>query len=108
MPFSSTWYDDTWQLPCLSVSKDHGMTWGTPRMIAPPGVKATTFPSTDAGSPGASRHQALPTATCTKPDSCSTRRVGGISAASGEHGTGPVLSQHEARCRRRGAPPLPS
>ncbi|HUR13326.1 MAG TPA: sialidase family protein [Mycobacteriales bacterium] len=157
-----TWYDDTYQLPYLSVSKDHGVTWTKPRMIAPPGVKATNFPTIDAGTPGRIAltfpgtrsadandvtrpwhsyvvvstnalstnptflsvvanpggladpvHRgdcqrrcgrmydfldvvvapdaggtvwATATDTCTTLDSCSTKRVGGFSGASGEHG----------------------
>ncbi len=46
------WYDDTYKLPYLSVSKDHGQSWSTPRMIAPPGVQAVDFPSIDAGTAG--------------------------------------------------------
>jgi hypothetical protein len=47
-----TWYDDAHRLPYLTVSRDHGTTWSTPRMIAPPGVKASWFPIVDVGDPG--------------------------------------------------------
>jgi len=47
-----TWYDAEHRLPYLTVSKDHGDTWSTPRMIAPPGVKAGWFPVVDVGDPG--------------------------------------------------------
>jgi hypothetical protein len=46
------WYDEAHRLPYLTVSKDHGDTWSTPRMIAPPGVKASWFPVVDVGDPG--------------------------------------------------------
>lgn len=46
------WQDDKHHLPYLAVSRDHGATWSAPRMIAPPGVKETNFPSIDAGSAG--------------------------------------------------------
>jgi hypothetical protein len=34
------------------VSRDHGRHWGTPIMIAPPGVNETNFPTIDVGDPG--------------------------------------------------------
>jgi hypothetical protein len=45
------WQDDN-KLPWLSVSKDHGTTWGEPMMVAPPGVKETEFPVMEAGDAG--------------------------------------------------------
>jgi hypothetical protein len=39
-------------LPYLSISKDHGEHWSVPRMIAPPGVHETNFPTIDVGDPG--------------------------------------------------------
>jgi len=39
-------------LPYLSISKDHGEHWSTPRMIAPPGVHEVNFPTIDVGDPG--------------------------------------------------------
>ncbi len=47
-----TWYDEKFRLPYLSVSRDHGVTWTKPRMIAPPGVSAVNFPTIDVGDPG--------------------------------------------------------
>ena len=47
-----TWYDAKHRLPYLTTSRDHGTTWSTPRMIAPPGVKAGWFPMVDVGDPG--------------------------------------------------------
>jgi hypothetical protein len=47
-----TWYDDKHKLPYLTTSKDHGVTWSAPRMIAPPGVQAGWFPVVDVGDPG--------------------------------------------------------
>ncbi|MDX6220248.1 MAG: hypothetical protein QOJ48_1929 [Frankiales bacterium] len=38
--------------PYLVVSRDHGRHWGTPIMIAPPGVNETNFPTIDVGDPG--------------------------------------------------------
>ena len=46
------WYDSTFQLPWLSVSKDHGRSWGAPLMVAPPGVADANFPMVAAGEPG--------------------------------------------------------
>jgi hypothetical protein len=46
------WWDDTYRLPYLAVSKNHGVSWSRPRMIAPPGVQAVNFPTIDAGSAG--------------------------------------------------------
>lgn len=46
------WQDGTYSLPYLSISRDHGGTWSTPMMIAPPGVQATDFPTIDVGDPG--------------------------------------------------------
>jgi hypothetical protein len=46
------WYDDKYKLPYLVVSKDHGVTWTKPRMIAPPGVQAVDFPTIDVGTRG--------------------------------------------------------
>ncbi len=47
-----TWWDDEDHLPYMAVSKDHGKTWGTPLMIAPPGVRQVNFPSIDAAGKG--------------------------------------------------------
>jgi hypothetical protein len=38
--------------PYLVISRDHGSHWGTPMMIAPPGVVETNFPTIDVGDPG--------------------------------------------------------
>jgi hypothetical protein len=46
------WWDGQRRLPWMSVSTDHGRTWGEPLMIAPPGVKESNFPVIDAGAPG--------------------------------------------------------
>lgn len=47
-----TWFDAKHHLPYLAISKDHGEHWGTPIMIAPPGVTETNFPTIDVGDPG--------------------------------------------------------
>jgi photosystem II stability/assembly factor-like uncharacterized protein len=47
-----TWWDDLHRLPYLSVSRDHGKTWGPSMMIAPPGVHEVNWPTIDAGDPG--------------------------------------------------------
>lgn len=39
-------------LPYLGVSTDHGQSWRTPIMVAPPGVTATSFPAVYAGAEG--------------------------------------------------------
>ena len=46
------WYGGAHALPYLSISRDHGEHWSTPRMIAPPGVRETNFPTIDVGDPG--------------------------------------------------------
>ena len=46
------WQDDRFNLPYMAVSRDHGQTWSTPVMVAPPGVRVTNFPILDAGDPG--------------------------------------------------------
>jgi hypothetical protein len=46
------WWDTTNNLPYLSSSTDHGVTWSTPRMIAPPGVFEVNFPTITAGDAG--------------------------------------------------------
>ena len=46
------WYDGRELLPYLSVSRDHGKTWGKPMMIAPPGVHDVNFPEIVAGDAG--------------------------------------------------------
>ncbi|HET7746834.1 MAG TPA: sialidase family protein, partial [Vicinamibacteria bacterium] len=46
------WWDGARRLPYLSVSRDHGMTWGTPLMIAPPEVNEVNFPTMAAGDAG--------------------------------------------------------
>jgi hypothetical protein len=46
------WWDDVHRLPYLSSSTNHGMTWSTPRMIAPPGVYEVNFPTITAGDAG--------------------------------------------------------
>lgn len=48
----AVWQDGTFRLPFLSVSKDHGMTWSTPIMMAPPGVHEVNFPTIAAGDAG--------------------------------------------------------
>jgi hypothetical protein len=48
----AVWQDGTFRLPFLSVSKDHGMTWSTPIMFAPPGVHEVNFPTIAAGDAG--------------------------------------------------------
>ena len=48
----ATWQDDKHNLPYLAVSRNHGKTWSTPVMIAPPGVRTTNFPTLDVGSTG--------------------------------------------------------
>lgn len=45
------WPDDEMR-PWLSISRDHGDTWETPMMIAPPGVNEVNFPTVDAGDEG--------------------------------------------------------
>ena len=47
-----TWWDDVHHLPYLSISRDHGQTWSTPLMIAPPGVQEVNFPAIAAGDAG--------------------------------------------------------
>ena len=44
--------DDANGLPYLSVSRDHGATWSTPVMVAPPDVRETGMLTLTAGSPG--------------------------------------------------------
>jgi hypothetical protein len=46
------WWDDVNRLPYLSFSTNHGMTWSTPRMVAPPGVFEVNFPTITAGDSG--------------------------------------------------------
>ncbi len=46
------WFDPKDRLPYLSVSTDHGRTWGVPLMIAPPGVHEVNFPAIIAGDRG--------------------------------------------------------
>jgi hypothetical protein len=48
----AVWQDGTFRLSFLSVSKDHGLTWSTPIMMAPPGVHELNFPTITAGDPG--------------------------------------------------------
>lgn len=45
-------WQGSFRLPYLSVSTDHGQTWSTPVMIAPPGVHEVNFPTIVAGDPG--------------------------------------------------------
>jgi hypothetical protein len=46
------WMDAKFKLPYLAISTDHGVSWSTPRMIAPLGVLATSMPTLAAGAPG--------------------------------------------------------
>lgn len=46
------WFDERFTLPFLAVSRDHGMTWGKPIMIAPPGVREVGWPTVAAGDAG--------------------------------------------------------
>lgn len=47
-----TWFDEKYTLPFLAVSRDHGLTWGKPIMIAPPGVREVGWPTVAAGEKG--------------------------------------------------------
>lgn len=47
-----TWFDSRDRLPYLAVSTDHGTTWSTPLMIAPPGVHEVNLPTLIAGDAG--------------------------------------------------------
>jgi len=47
-----TWNDATNRLPYLSHSTDHGRTWSTPVMIAPPGVRQVNWTTIVAGDRG--------------------------------------------------------
>jgi hypothetical protein len=46
------WWDAEERLPWLSISTDHGVTWGEPMMVAPPGVAEVNFPVLEAGEEG--------------------------------------------------------
>lgn len=46
------WFEAEQRLPYLSISRDHGATWSTPLMIAPPGVHDVNFPMITAGDEG--------------------------------------------------------
>lgn len=46
------WFDERFTLPFLAISRDHGMTWGKPIMIAPPGVREVGWPTVAAGDAG--------------------------------------------------------
>lgn len=48
----AVWFDDADRLPYLATSTDHGQTWSTPLMFAPPGVFEVNFPTLAAGDPG--------------------------------------------------------
>jgi photosystem II stability/assembly factor-like uncharacterized protein len=47
-----TWFGKDDLLPYMSVSRNHGRSWGPALLIAPPGVAAVNFPSIDAADPG--------------------------------------------------------
>ena len=47
-----TWFGKDDLLPYMSVSRNHGRTWGPALLIAPPGVAAVNYPSIDASDPG--------------------------------------------------------
>ena len=46
------WWDAENRLPWLAVSTDHGLTFGEPMMVAPPGVQEVNFPVLVAGAEG--------------------------------------------------------
>jgi hypothetical protein len=48
----AVWVDDRHDLPYLSTSTDHGRTWSSPLMIAPPGVREVQFATVAAGDRG--------------------------------------------------------
>jgi hypothetical protein len=48
----AVWQDRAYRLVFLSASTDHGRTWSTPIMMAPPGVREVNFPTIVAGDPG--------------------------------------------------------
>jgi hypothetical protein len=48
----AAWFDPRDRLPYLATSTDHGSTWSTPLMIAPPGVHEVNFPAIAAGDRG--------------------------------------------------------
>lgn len=45
------WPDDEMR-PWLSISRDHGRSWETPMLVAPPGVSESNFPTVSAGGEG--------------------------------------------------------
>lgn len=47
-----TWQGEADRLPYVAVSRDHGRTWGTPIMVAPPGVVEVNFPAIAGGDAG--------------------------------------------------------
>ncbi len=48
----AVWQDQENRLPYLAISRNHGSTWSTPLMIAPPGVHEVNFPTIAAGDAG--------------------------------------------------------
>lgn len=48
----AVWWDQKYLLPFLSISRDHGAHWSTPRMVAPPGVTQVNFVTVGAGGEG--------------------------------------------------------
>jgi hypothetical protein len=46
------WWGGPRDLPFLAISRDHGLTWSKPLMIAPPGVRAANLVTVAAGAPG--------------------------------------------------------
>ncbi len=65
------WWDADKRLPYMAISRDHGATWGTPMMIAPPGVTEVNFPVVAAGDPG---HVAVSFPSSTSPTRAGTKR----------------------------------
>ena len=47
-----TWQDEANRLPYVAVSRDHGASWSTALMVAPPGVVEVNFPAIAAGDEG--------------------------------------------------------
>ncbi len=67
------WYDGARALPYLSVSRNHGVSWSKPVMIAPPGVTEAWFPVIDVGDPGKIAVWFMGSSSTSKADKLNTR-----------------------------------
>ena len=87
------WWDAENKLPYMAVSKDAGKTFGPALLVAPPGMRATNFPTIDAGRAG---HVSISFPGSTDPDSGKASRPWNYYVAVTTNALAPLPTFHYA------------